>query len=206
MVHFFLKPSFPLPTGWLKKKRKERKENLLKNMEYTAARALSGSLNGEANLITVGLSGGVSYALGMGIFRRQRSRLQRAGTHCAPGLLRLGSARLVRPHTINTVFLSPPPPPPPSTSAQGQMVAVARCRCVSGWMCVFSCLGWDRRRGKEERGVPAVPPFPFQPKNQSAEEIYTGKKEKGKTSMVGAQSFSCRMGTQQSNYRAITIP
>lgn len=72
-------------------------------------------MQSPGDIAAVGLSGGVSGALDVDIFRRQGSRLQRAGTHRAPGLLQPDRARLARPHTLDNP--SPPPPTPPSTSA-----------------------------------------------------------------------------------------
>lgn len=46
---------------------------------------------------------------------------------------------------------------------------------------MFSRLGWEQRRGREEeRGAPAILPFPFLLRDQSAEGIQTGKKRKEK--------------------------
>lgn len=179
----------------------------MENMEYAAARLLFGRGNGEPRQHR-GSSGGVSCALGVGIFRRQSYRLQWAKTHRTPGFPQPDPARRARPHTLDT--LSPPPPPPHSTSARGQMVAaVARCRCVWVGECVFSCLGWERRRGREEeKGVPAVLPFPFLLRHEGLKE---SRRETGerKNKSGGSPVFSISLGNSaeqlQSHYHSLTF-
>nr|XP_054411699.1 uncharacterized protein LOC129059450 isoform X2 [Pongo abelii]XP_054411700.1 uncharacterized protein LOC129059450 isoform X2 [Pongo abelii] len=74
-------------------------------MEYPASRALSKRTRKESpgNISMVGLSGGVSCALGAGVFRRQSSWLQRAGTCRAPGLPQSDPARQARPHRLDAL-------------------------------------------------------------------------------------------------------
>lgn len=137
---FLSKALFPSPHRLAEKKKKKkdkrkkkRKENLLKNMEYTAAGALSRSLNGEANLITVGLSGGVSYPLGMGRYL-QEAEVQAAASWDSLRL-RAPATRLSKAsaatHDKHSIPLSS------STLSALHLRAGtdgggARCRCVSG--------------------------------------------------------------------------
>lgn len=199
---FLFPKAFPLSAqaSWGGKER-----NLLKNMEYPASRVSYKKIRMEnpGNISTVGLSGEISCALGAGIFRRQCSWLQRAGTRRAPGLRQSDPARQARPHRLDA--LSSPPSRAALHLGAGTYGGGGDTMRVSGWVCFRIWGGNVGGEEKEERGVPAVLPPSLPAKRSKCRGNPDGKWEKGKTAAVEALSFSYRWILGRATTGTITI-